>query len=215
MQGDLFDHTGVAKPGSPQRFSCILADPPWEERGGGKICRGAQRHYPLMKTAEIARLPVDRIAMPDAHLWLWVTVNFLEDGLRVMSAWGFRYVSQRVWVKGRAGLGQYFRMQHEILLFGSRGQARVPEPAGRRSSVIQAERTKHSAKPEAVYRDIAACSPGPRIELFSRKAQPGWTVLGNQAKGQAAPDLESDIDADLWALVDGAQLPKQKRRLIA
>lgn len=37
-----------------QIYKTIYADPPWMERGGGKIRRGADRHYPLMKTQDIA-----------------------------------------------------------------------------------------------------------------------------------------------------------------
>lgn len=41
-----------------QKYKTIYADPPWMERGGGKIKRGADRHYPLMKTKDIMALPV-------------------------------------------------------------------------------------------------------------------------------------------------------------
>jgi hypothetical protein len=34
-------------------FRTILIDPPWNEAGGGKIKRGADQHYPLLKTREI------------------------------------------------------------------------------------------------------------------------------------------------------------------
>ena len=39
-------------------YDIIYADPPWNESGGGKIKRGADRHYPLMKAREIVALPV-------------------------------------------------------------------------------------------------------------------------------------------------------------
>jgi N6-adenosine-specific RNA methylase IME4 len=87
-------------------YRTISLDPPWLERGGGKSCRGAQRHYPLMPTAEIIDLvlesaPVGRLA-PSAHCWIWVTDNFLEDGLQLMRALGFRYVRTLCWVKVRS-----------------------------------------------------------------------------------------------------------------
>ena len=31
------------------KYKTILADPPWYQRGGGKIKRGADRHYPILK----------------------------------------------------------------------------------------------------------------------------------------------------------------------
>ena len=34
-------------------YKTIYADPAWGEKGGGKIKRGADNHYPLMKTKDI------------------------------------------------------------------------------------------------------------------------------------------------------------------
>jgi hypothetical protein len=44
---------------------------------------------------------------------MWVTNNYLEDGFRVLRAWGFRYVTKVEWIKDKAGLGQYFRGMSE------------------------------------------------------------------------------------------------------
>lgn len=125
-----------------ETYSCIAADPPWNEQGGGKCKRGAQRHYALIKKREdilrvMVTAPCWRPA-DNAHLWLWVTNNFLPDGLWLMDALGFRYVTNRAWAKcvqnyhetglpvgwlpQRPGLGQYLRGQHELLLFGVRGR---------------------------------------------------------------------------------------------
>ena len=104
-----------------KKYSVILADPPWMERGGGKIKRGADRHYTLMKTKDIMALPVKDIAENNAHLYLWVTNNFLKSGLVIMEAWGFDYKTMITWVKDRIGLGQYFRGMTEHCLFGVRG----------------------------------------------------------------------------------------------
>ncbi|MCK5641183.1 MAG: hypothetical protein KAJ19_10310 [Gammaproteobacteria bacterium] len=93
------------------KYKTIYADPPWPERGGGKIKRGADRHYPLMKVKEIISMSdfVNSISDENCHLYLWVTNNYLPSGLQVMEAWGFRYITTITWVKDRIGLGQYFR----------------------------------------------------------------------------------------------------------
>lgn len=82
-------------------FRTLYADPPWPEIGGGKIVRGAQAHYDLMKVADILAMgeEVKRVSMSDAHLYLWVTNNYLHDGLHVMEAWGFRYKTTISWAK--------------------------------------------------------------------------------------------------------------------
>lgn len=84
------------------KFSTIAIDSPWSERGGGKIKRGADRHYKVMKTDDIIETILSApVWYPDddAHLYLWVTNNFLRDGLYVMESLGFRYVTNVVWDK--------------------------------------------------------------------------------------------------------------------
>lgn len=169
-------------------FKTIYADPPWPESGGGKIKRGADRHYPLMACEEIiCEMRVGQVVDSNAHLWLWVTNNYLAEGLRAMNAWGFRYITNFVWVKTtkdgkvRGGLGQYSRGAHEILLFGVRGTLPAADGATYEDKLtaVLAERGAHSAKPEVFYTKIEAISPGPRLELFSRTARAGWYTMGN------------------------------------
>ncbi len=47
------------------KYKTIYADPPWMEHGGGKIQRGADRHYPLMKTKDIMTLHVQELIDPE------------------------------------------------------------------------------------------------------------------------------------------------------
>jgi N6-adenosine-specific RNA methylase IME4 len=168
-------------------FSTVVIDPPWNERGGGHIKRGADRHYPLMKTHDIIKTIYrceywDQIE-ENAHLYMWVTNNFLEDGLFVMKALGFRYVTNFVWVKEKIGLGQYFRGQHEICLFGTRGTKPTAPRTESKSvpSILKAKKTKHSAKPETSYNLIEQRSKGHYLEIFAR-AERGedWVVWGNE-----------------------------------
>lgn len=175
----------VPAPAQAGVYQTIYADPPWLERGGGQIKRGADRHYPLMATSEICKLPVGEWAAPDAHLYCWVTNNFLEDGLDVLHAWNFRFVTLITWMKDRAGLGQYFRGLTEHCLFAVRGK--VPyklTPDGHRLQGVtgfQAPRGAHSVKPETMRQMIERVSPGPYLELFARRPAAGWDVWGNQA----------------------------------
>lgn len=165
-------------------YETVYADPPWNERGGGKIKRGADRHYPTLKKDEIIKAIVTSWAWTphdNAHLWMWVTNNYLKDGLFVMEALGFRYVTNAVWAKTKMGLGQYLRGKHELLLFGVRG--RLPALTKKATTLIgdaQIPITRHSEKPEATYRLIETVSPGPRIEFFARSTRAGWDSDGNE-----------------------------------
>jgi len=79
---------------SEEAYRTVMLDPPWD-LGGSR--GGPGNHYRLMKTDAIIELvlatEVFRRVGPDAHCWLWVVGNLLPDGLRVMKALGFRYVT--------------------------------------------------------------------------------------------------------------------------
>ena len=168
------------------KYKTIYADPPWMESGGGKIKRGADRHYPLMKTKDIIALPVGEIAEDNCHLYLWVTNNFLQDGLDVMKAWGFRYVTTITWYKdGNAGLGQYFRGKTEHCLFGVKGILPYKIADGKRQQGLTgfiAKRKEHSVKPQEMREMIERVSYEPRIELFARERFEGWHAWGNEVE---------------------------------
>jgi N6-adenosine-specific RNA methylase IME4 len=173
-----------------RRYPIIYADPPWEfhvyDRDSGST-RCPEAHYPTMPTEDICAMPVEEIATPDAVLFLWTTAPKLPESLRVIEAWGFKYVTHMVWVKHAAGLGYWVRNQHELLIIGSRGNMRSPPGSARPASVIQATRREHSRKPDEAYEMIEGMFPDlPKIELFARNARKGWAAWGNQAPGQEA-----------------------------
>ena len=77
-------------------FQTILADPPWRfENRTGKVAPEHRRldRYSTMEMKDIRALPVGDVAHKNAHLYLWVPNALLPDGMSVMEAWGFRYVS--------------------------------------------------------------------------------------------------------------------------
>jgi len=74
-----------------QRFSTILADPPWQfQNRTGKMAPEHKRlnRYSTMKLDEIKALPVSSVAEERAHLYLWVPNALLPDGLEVLKSWG-------------------------------------------------------------------------------------------------------------------------------
>mgnify|MGYP003627967770 CR=1 FL=1 len=84
-------------------YQTIAADPPWPERGGGKSVRGAQRHYDLIKTKEGVRDAM--LGSPSwepadsAHLYLWVTNNYLPWAMWLIPELGFTYKTTISWMK--------------------------------------------------------------------------------------------------------------------
>lgn len=181
-----------------QKFSCILADPPWQFiNRTGKVAPEHRRlsRYGTMEADVISSLPVAEISAPTSHLYLWVPNALLPEGLRVMEAWGFHYKSNLIWRKIRKdggsdgrGVGFYFRNVTEVILFGVRGKnARTLQPGRTQVNYLETRKREHSRKPDEIYPVIESCSPGPRIELFARGIRPGWTAWGNEAAETYAP----------------------------
>lgn len=136
-----------------------------------------------MKTADIKQIPVSTITDTNCHLYLWVTNNFLKDGLEVMEAWGFKYITIITWVKDKIGLGQYFRGLTEHILFGVKGHLPYKVINGKRqqgTTMFYAPKESHSKKPTQVYNLIEKVSYPPFIELFARDTRPGWISVGDQ-----------------------------------
>ena len=181
-----------------RRFATILADPPWRfVNKTGKVAPEHRRlsRYGTMTLDEIVALPVEQLAAPTAHLYLWCPNALLPDGLAVMKAWGFAYKSNIVWHKVRKdggsdgrGVGFYFRNVTELILFGVRGRsARTLAPGRRQVNLLATRKREHSRKPDEQYEIIEACSPGPFLELFARGTRKGWVTWGNQADDDYRP----------------------------
>jgi N6-adenosine-specific RNA methylase IME4 len=77
----------------------LAADCPWQFGdklpGGG---RGAAKHYSTLPVNELQRFELPPIA-DDAWLFLWRVSAMPQEALDVAKAWGFRVVSEVVWVK--------------------------------------------------------------------------------------------------------------------
>lgn len=178
-----------------KKYNIIYADPPWHynERNNPntKFSRGVHSYYPTMSTDEICALSVPDMADENCALILWVTFPRLKDGIKVMEAWGFRYVTVAFnWFKANKsgspffGIGYYTKSNSEIALLGIKGKMK---PASNFvSQVVVSAREKHSKKPEIVKEKIVELfGDVPRIELFARQKTLGWDVWGNE--------VESDI----------------------
>ena len=177
------------------RYHTILIDPPWNERGAGKCRRGADRHYKLLTFAEIYELLIDELVNKEqignpCHLYLWVTNNHLKEGLEILEALDFRYITNLVWAKDSFGLGQYFRGQHELCLFGVFGKTQLTLQRNL-STLITAKKREHSQKPLKMYDLIERASLPPRLEMFAREKRQGWDVWGIEAPSGTQSLLDS------------------------
>jgi len=174
---DLEALAAEVESGARAPFGTVYADPAWQYGNQGTRA-STEKHYVGMSVDGICALPVARLAAEQSHLHLWTTNAFLFDAKRVMEAWGYTYKSCYVWVKPQIGMGNYWRVSHEFLLLGVRGN--LTFAANNLRSWGEFKRSQHSAKPEHIRDLIHLASPGPRLELFARRAVEGWACWGNE-----------------------------------
>jgi N6-adenosine-specific RNA methylase IME4 len=177
-----------------KRYGVIYADPPWRFEPYSRVTgmdRAADNHYPTCTLAEIKAFDVPGIAAKDSVLFLWATVPMRPQAEEVLSAWGYKYKSDFVWIKDRIGTGFWSRNKREHLLIGTRGKIPAPAPGTQWPSAIEAPVGRHSEKPAIFYELIEAYYPTlPKVELFARAARPGWSCWGPEAP--AASDLAAE-----------------------
>ena len=164
-----------------------IRDRPWSKNQSS--CHGyggAIGHYDLMSIDRIKAMPVADLADENAHLYLWVTNSNIDEGLEVIKAWGFRYITMFHWIKPKMGVGNYFRNASETCLFAVRGKA----PAKFKSQInwMIGYPTQHSEKPREFTSVVERLSDGPYLELFCRRrpaSNEKWYCWGNETENGA------------------------------
>ena len=184
-------------------FKTIVADPPWPYGDGnprgvhtikndGSVALGVSSKalYGQMSMNQLTAMPVASVADTPSHLYLWTTNAFMREAHDLAEAWGFKVKTCLTWgkVKGDGTpsmkTGYYFRGATEQCLFAVRGSLRLQVKHGK-PTLYLSRRLPHSVKPDWFYALCEECSPGPRLELFARRARPGWTVWGNEVESDA------------------------------
>lgn len=127
----------------------------------------------------------------DALLFFWVTTNRLRDGIAILEAWGFSYVTMITWDKVHIGMGRWVRDRTEHLIIAKRGDFPGLEMGTQPESLFSEVKTTHSRKPAYFAGVIDRLFPTMRkLELFGRKASLGaddvrhgplWTLAGFEA----------------------------------
>ena len=173
----------------PPEFHCIVADPPsTKNQASGKNGRygGAINHYPLMGLDRIKAMPVADLAAENAYLILWVTNSNIDEGLEVVKAWGFRYITMFHWIKPKMGVGNYLRNASETCIFAVRGK--LPPKCRTQINWLISYPTVHSEKPREFISIVERLCDGPYLELFCRRrpaSNEKWYCWGNETEGGA------------------------------
>ena len=172
------------------KYSIIYADPPWQYNDPkGNLPALGGITYPTMPLEDIKMLPIADLTDKDCGLFLWTTMPMLREGLEVIDAWGFKYITCAfVWVKLNpsgegiySGLGHWVNGNAELCLFGKKGH---PQRIAKNvKQIVIAPRGRHSQKPDEVRdRIVQLMGDLPRLELFARQEVDGWDCWGNEVE---------------------------------
>ena len=177
-----------------KKYNIIYADPPYsfnsakyqdKNRGFGNR---VEDRYKTMSIEDICNIPVKNIANKDALLFMWVVDSHLKKSFDIIDAWGFKFGTIGfTWVKQyKSGsycynFGTYTLKSSEICLIGLKGKLKNIKKTNNVKSLVFAERTIHSKKPDCIRDKIVElCGDLPRIELFARQKVEGWDCWGDE-----------------------------------
>lgn len=144
---------------------------------------------------------------------MWATYPQLEEALKLMKAWGFKYKTVAfTWVKTNKdgsiymGMGRHTRANAEICLLGVKGKGIPRVHAGIRQTQLH-PRGRHSSKPKKFAEDIVALygTNTTRLEMFAREKTPGWDSIGFDIDGKDIRDILGN-EVDSYVVVEAKKL---------
>ena len=189
---DVADHTEPMVVEQPARetFETIIIDPPWPMTKIERDVRPNQTDkrtgdvfdYPTMDEAELRAFAnvIKSLSADDCHLFMWTTQKHLPLSMKLIDAYGFKYVLAMVWHKPGGyqptGLPQF---NCEFVIYGRKGTPKFVDTKGF-PCCFNAPRREHSRKPDEFYDIVSLVTKGPRIDVFSRESREGFAQFGNE-----------------------------------
>ena len=184
-----------------KKYNIIYADPAWNfgnrlrngspEANGTKnmVHRELSETYNTMTIKDICNLKVNKISDKDCILFIWTTDAHLEEAIKVINAWGFKYKTIGfTWLKKEKSgtqscyVGFWTLKCGEICLLATKGSMNKYLKKRNVRQLVEATRGGHSEKPNEVRQRIVEMfgSKLSKIELFARKKYEGWDSWGNE-----------------------------------
>lgn len=156
-------------------FRCIYVGPSWM----GPPRETAPEPPAAIRLADLAQLPLRRIADENAHLHLHTSVPRLKSAIRLVEIWGFRYRSVCIVAKPIPTYGSYWREGLELVVLGERG--RLPFRDNGVPNFLRVDERLTTV--EVVRHALENASPGPYLQLFAAGNRDRWHVLPGNGAG--------------------------------
>lgn len=199
------------------KFNVIAADPAWKFKDAlhnkDDVARSAEDNYKVMNLEDIMGMDVCELSDDWCVLALWCPASmYFTHGHEVMTAWGFSYRQEWIWVKtGQGeyipeeapvpedpklafGMGRLARSCKEGVLIGIKGKVYNHLATHSERDVIFSPDRGHSVKPEELQDKLDRMFPtGERLELFARRSRPGWICCGLECPDTLGEDIRTSI----------------------
>lgn len=168
-------------------YNTLVIDPPWPisltGNFKGRNSRKDTLPYKTMSLKEIEQFPIKDYANIGAHIYLWTTNKYLNYAFNVLKCWNASFHLVLVGTK-QSGIapncGYVFATEFCLLAFFGRPAKKWKTIGKLNHFQMKAIPGKHSAKPDKFYSLVEEMSPGPYIDIFSRKDRTGWSVFGDE-----------------------------------
>lgn len=177
-----------------KKYNVLYVDPPWDFSNkfkGGKKQHSITEKYPTMNIKELKELRefIDKITTKNSVLFMWTTDAHLKSALEVMEAWGYTYKTIGfIWnKKEKSGkqvcyMGMWTMKGSEICLLGIKGNPHKFLKSRKVRQLVEAERGRHSEKPQEVRDRIVEMfgDKAKYLEMFAREKVAPFDVWGNE-----------------------------------
>lgn len=162
-------------------YDVVVIDPPWpmEKIERDERPNQSEFDYPTMKEDELKQLAIP--CADNCHVWVWTTQKYLPMALRLLPAWGLKYVCVFVWHKP-GGFQPYNLPQYncEFAIYARKGAPTFVDTKAF-NLCFDAPRGAHSEKPEPFYDVVRRVTAGRRLDMFGRRIIDGFDSWGNEA----------------------------------
>ena len=174
------------------KFKTVVIDPPWPletiRLNTGGLRADNPLDYDTMSLAGIAAIPVCDVLDDDAFVFCWTVNRFLPATFRIVEGWGCKYSFTMIWHKnGGPQTPATAQFNGEYVVVGRKGKPKFRSTKAF-FTVNRWPRGAHSEKPEGFYDLLRRVTPEPRIDIFNRRAIPGFHTWGDESsQSQPSP----------------------------